>query len=476
MVNLRPLKWLGLALLIGAFIYAVPGVEAQGVTTCDHPNIGCCGDITLLLLNPDLQPGSDGFIRASGNIFVQFQAIGEGADDIDNFGFSFGAYTADIPDDVCELPPQAWFTGQQVPNYRADTTPEDGFFINLQTGLVPDGQYTAALHAYDANDNELARFWTRAIVDNCDTAVDPAGQVERCDGDTEQMTRNDFIQPWPMVLPGDGLTAADVNGFTLEFPEELSDLKVTLNGQDITAELQPWEGREWDDDLLPGYGPYGLASILVPECSQQPPQECAHLGVAYQWTTRPLTDDDVLRVEAADMAGNIATKDIHIGSGVTSGAIAADLPILAWAVDQQSVEVNPGDEPLFRFTITNRGGAQGHPFADQVVPEGWDYEWQPTHVPVDSGSEEDQEFIVRVPDDAEPGAYPVTALMNYTQGGQPKSLRQDLTITVIETIGAETPDDEDETTGEGEEESPALPVVFALIAIAGVAAARRRSG
>lgn len=450
---------------------AVPSGSAQNPTTCDHPNIGCCGDITLILLNPDLQPGSDGFIRASGNFFVQFQAIGEGADQIANFGFSFGVYTAQVPEDVCQLPPQLWFTGQQILNYRADTDASDGFFINLQTPLVPDGQYTAALHAYDANDNELARFWASAIVENCDEAMDPAGLVERCDGDIEQITRNDFIMPWPIVLPGDGLTTGDVEGFTIEFAEELSALTVLLNGEDITAQLTPWEGRLWDDDLIPGYGPYGLANILVPECSQQPPQECAHLGVAYQWTDRQLTEDDVLRVEATDMAGNIATKDLHIGSGVTSGAISEQIPVLEWSVDHQRVTVAPGGQAQFRFTITNRGGATGHPFAEQTVPEGWDYEWSPAHVPVDSGTSESQEFIVKVPTTAAAGTHSVKAIMKYMQSGVEKQLRQDLTVEVTGTTNA-TPTD---VLGEESEDSVGVPVPLLLVG-AGLAAVvvRRR--
>jgi hypothetical protein len=441
---------------------ATPDALAQNPTTCDHPNIGCCGDITLILLNPDLQPGSDGFIRASGNFFVQFQAIGEGADRIANFGFSFGAYTAQVPEDVCSLPPQAWWTGQQILNYRADTNADDGFFINLQTPLVPDGQYTAALHAYDASDNELARFWASAIVENCDDAVDPAGLIERCDGDVEQIVRNDFIMPWPIVLPGDGLTTADVDGFTLEFAEELSALTVLLNGEDITAELTGWEGRLWDDDLIPGYGPYGLANILVPECSQQPPQECSHLGVAYQWTERQLTEDDVLRVEATDLAENVGTKDLHIGSGVTSGAISADIPVLEWSVDRQRATVGPGEPALFRFTITNRGGSTGHPFAEQEVPADWQYEWQPAHVPVDSGTSEAQEFIVTPPADATTGVHEVKAFMNYVQQGVDKQLRQDL---VVEVVGGTNATQTDPLTDEAED-SAVVPLPLVMLAAA----------
>ena len=465
------------------FLAALPVVDAQNPTTCEHPNIGCCGDIQLILLNPDLQPDSQGFIRASGNFFVQFQAIGDGADDIATFGFSFGAYTTDFPEDVCDLPSEAWFTGQQVLNYRADTDASDGFFINLQTGLVPDGRYSAALHAYDANDNELARFWASAVVENCDQAADPVGLVERCGDDPAQMTRNDFIQPWPIVLPGDGVAPEDVNGFTLEFAEELSLLKVTLNGLDITAELAPWDGRLWDDDLKPGYGPNGLlaGTPLTEECNQTLPEvdnvhKCSHLGVAYLWEGRPLDENDLLRVEAVDLAGNRAVKDLHIGSGITGGAISGDLPIIDWTVADSLLTTEPTREVQFSFQVTNRGGGQGHPFADEIVPEGWAATWDPTHVPLDPGQTAEQRLVVTPPAGTPPGSYPVTAFMNYTSGGTPKTLRQDLTVDV-DFEGAESFTDTTtvDGTGEDSEGSPAPLLVLVAAVMLAIAAVRRRT-
>lgn len=459
-----------LFLAVATALAFAPGASAQG-DTCANPNVGCCGDLDLILLNPDLQPGSDGFIRASGNAFVQFQAIGTDADKIETFGFSFGAYTTQFPEDVCDLP--LWVTGQQVLNYRADTDPSDGFFINLQTGLVPDGQYTAAVHAYDAQDNELARFWASAIVENCDTDTLPG--VQRCGDDAAQMQRVDATMPWPIVLPGDGLTPADVNGFTVEFAEELADLKVSLNGDDVTDQLAEWAGREWDNDYLPGYGPNGLATIIAAECSQQPPQDCQFLGVAYEWTGRQLTEDDVLRVEATDLAGNVATKDIHVGSGVTGGAITSELPILAWSVDQIQAEAIPGEDVLFRFTIRNSGGATGHPFADQIMPAGWGFEWRPVHVPVASGSQEDQEFLVRVPSNATEGTFDVTAIMNYDQAGNDKQLQQLLRVTVTgEQAAANQQEAENGADGDDNKKSPGPTLPILVVAAAAVALRRRR--
>ncbi|MGB1585440.1 MAG: hypothetical protein ACPHID_00135 [Thermoplasmatota archaeon] len=223
-----------------------------------------CGDIQLIFRNPDLQRENDGNIHAQGSFFAQFQAIGPDADKITFFGFSFGPAPSPIQDDsgVCDTPPGTWLTGAYILNYRADTNPDDGFFINLQTDLVPDGAYTAAVHAYDANNQELARAWTNALVDNCDG--DPPA---RCDGDTAQHANQDQTAPWPILLPGDGdIEAApdtpDGATLTIEFAEALSDLQVTINGNDETQNLTEWPGRQWDDDLIPGYGPAGLGSIL----------------------------------------------------------------------------------------------------------------------------------------------------------------------------------------------------------------------
>lgn len=450
----------------------VPGVAAQG-DTCANPNVGCCGDIDLILLNPDLQPGSDGFIRASGQFFIQFQAIGDQADQIETFGFSFGVHTTQVPDDVCQLPPALQITGQQLINYRADTNPDDGFFINLQTPLVPDGQYTAAVHAYDGNDQELARFWAQAVVENCDTAVDPVGVAELCDGDDAQIQRNDQTMPWPIILPGDGQAGSEA-ALTIEFAEELAELRVLLNGEDITDQLAEWEGREWDDDLLPGYGPLGLAAILVAECSQQPPQECTTLGEAYTWNERELTDDDVLRVEATDLAGNVATKDIHVGSGVTGGAISDQIPILTWSVDRIEAEVAPGESALFRFTIQNSGGETGHPFASEEIPPGWDVEWNPPHVPVPSGSSEDQEFLVHVPDNATTGTYDVVGYMKYDQAGEQKQLQQVLKVTVSGDVADQNQADEDAAANEPEKKDSPAPGVVLVALLGALAVAFRR--
>ena len=433
-----------------------------------------CGPFQPIFRNPDLQPGADGFITAEGQFFAQFQVIGEGADAVTTIGFSFGAYTVDFdPATVCQGPSQTWYTGQQILNYRADTDPSDGFFINLQTPLVPDGEYTAAVHAYDASNNELARFWAKAVVDNCDPQPTPA--QERCDGDAAQNQAHDRTSPWPMVLPGDGQKLNEgTTGFSLEFAEILSSLVVTLNGEDITPQLEQWPGRLWDDDLLPGYGPHGLGAILVPECSRQPPQTCSTLGIAYRWNARPLTTTDVLRVDAVDMAGNRAVKDVHIGSSVAGGAITDAAPNLQITVDEVKKSTAAGQAAVFRFSIVNSGGGTAHPFTSTEGPEGWDLEWTP-HKPVEPGQSDVQELTVVPPTSTPSGEYQVNATISYPEAGTTRANHYNLTVVVGGASAAGAGSDGASQTEGGKKGSPGVaPVlVLAVLALAAMAVRRR---
>ena len=444
--------------LLGSLMVVTPGAAQQPFEQC--------GDIQLVFRNPDLQRQSDGNVHASGSFFAQFQAIGERADEITFFGFSFGPGMTPVDDEsgICDLPPEAWITGAYILNYRADTNPDDGFFINLQTDLVPDGTYTAAVHAYNEANQELARAWTNAIVDNCDG--DPPA---RCEGDTNQIANNDLTSPWPIILPGDGDLSAveeapDGASLTLEFAEELSDLKFFINGRDETQNLTDWEGRQWDDDLLPGYGPNGLGAILVPECSQQPPQTCGPLGVAYQYNVRPVTDADVVRVEATDMAGNLAKKEIHIGSGA-AGAITDDLPNLQMTVDKLSSTINPGESALFQFTLINTGGTTAHPFASAEGPEGWELTFSPPHQPTDPGETETQELGVRVPPNTPVGTYQVNATIEYEKGNQPQRQLWELRVNVGDVPPGGASRGRDNATAEADDPGEESPGVGALVLV-----------
>lgn len=458
------MKWLRAA--AGLTLLALAALPAPA-----SAQIHTCGPFEIVFRNPDLQPGTDGFITAEGQFFAQFQVIGEGADAVTKIGFSFGAYTTDYSESQCAGPSQTWFTGQQVPNYRADVDAADGFFINLQTPLVPDGQYTAAVHAYNAQDQELARFWAKAVVDNCDTQPTPA--QERCDNDAAQNLRHDKTGPWPMILPGDGAELTEgTTGFSVEFAEELSSFAVFLNGRNITAEMESWDGRLWDDDLLPGYGPSGLGAILVPECSQQPPQTCSHLGPAYRWNNRTLNDNDFLRVEAKDLAGNPVVKSIHIGSSVAGGAISEAFAILTHTVDKREVAVAPGASATFGFTITNQGGDTGHPSAAATGPAGWGLEWQPNHVPVEPGKTVEQALVVTPPATALAGRYEVNATLTYQRGGEEEVIAQPLVVVVGGDHAAKA--DGNVTAGRGGKGSPAPSAVLVAPMLVALALLRRR--
>ncbi len=455
---------LGLTLALAA---TAPGVQSQGGSGFEQ----CSDTLQLLLRNTDLAVRSDGRVHAQGSIFVQFQAIGDNADDIAYFGFSFGPAESPITDDsgVCDLPPQAWITGAYILNYRADVDQSDGFFINLQTDLVPDSFYAAAVHAYDEDNNELARAWVNAEVDNCD-----GGQLSRCEGEAnkEQHLRQDKTMPWPILLPGDG-EAPEGGGLTVEVAEELRSIQVFLNGVNITEELETWDGRLWDDDLIPGYGPYGLGNILVPECSRQPPQECNNIGEAYRWNQRELTPDDVVRVIATDMAGNVAKKEIHIGSG-TTGAITGDLPNLQVTIDATDKDTNAGEPVTFTFEMTNTGGGQAHPFAEATGHPGWDFAWLP-HDPVDSGAQVTQELTITPPVGTVVGRYPVSATITYPKGGGEEVLNWDLTVDVVTgaTVDNTTTDDDNKSKSKGSPGVGAVAVV-GLIGMAAVMARRRQ--
>ncbi len=441
----------------------------------------CCGDIVLVFRNPDLRPAGDGKIKAAGQLFAQFQAIGADADKITFFGFSFSAAAQEADESICDQEPWAP-SGAYVINYRADTDPSDGFFINLQTTLVPDGDYMAAVHGYDANDNEIARAWVLASVDNCD----PSPPVERCDSDdypTQEHIDHDITQPWPIMLPGDGELDPSKNAapseatLTLEFAEPLSELRVYINGNLIHDKVNgpqgmtQYPGREWDDDLLPGYGPSGAGGTVAPECSQQPPQTCGTLGEAWYYSATAIDPNDIVRVEAVDLAGNLAKKELHIGSGV-GGAITDSAPSLTFTADVLERQVAAGETAIFPVSFQNTGGTTAHPLASSEGPEGWETEWFPAHTPVGPGQESKQELNVKVPTDAVSGIYQVNATIEYdTGGGQTKSQTWEFKVLVG---GAAATTGNTTTEGEGEEgkESPA-PAALIPVAV-GLAAWRAR--
>lgn len=444
---------LGLAALAGLLIVAAPA-EAQ---------IQSCGEgFELFIRNPDIVPDSSGVFHVSGRLLVQFQVIGERADEIEAFALSFGF---DIPtgEEVCQLPPQAWATGAYLEAYAMDDDKSDGFFIAINSNgqTSPQADLGVAVHGYDASGTEVARFWGIVRLDHC------GGQPSAGCPDADFP---DFTMPWPILLPGDG-AESPVSGFAFEFNEELSDLRVELNGEDVTAELQEWTDRpQYDQDNMPDGGPGGIWIDTMPKCTIPEVQSCGPLaGPGYVWTQRAMTDADVIRVIATDVKGNIATKEIHIGSSVAGGTIADGLPILQMTFDNSTLPAEPGSTAVFRMTMQNNGGGEGHPFARASVPDGWDYEWVPGHKPVPAGGSSEQEFHVKIPENATLGRQPVRAIIDYRQGSEDKTLESALNV---EVVAPEVPIETDEGL-ETEAESPSLAPVLALLSIA-ILARRRR--
>lgn len=459
MVGLRASSLLLLVVLLAG---AAPAAQAQ-----QYESISSCGDgFTLFIRNPDIVPDPDGVFHVSGQLLVQFQVIGERADEVEAFGLSFGA---DVPTDeeVCDLPPPAWLTGLYLESYSLDKDKSDGFFIGINSNGDTSPQYDlgVAVHAYDGNGDELARFWGIVRLDHCDMQPSLG-----CPDDPEAP---DFTAPWPIILPGDG-EVRPVQGFVMEFNEELSDLVVELNGEDVTDRLSEWTDRpDWDRDSAPA-GPQMAIERAVQQCSGPSPiHECGPLaGPAYQWTERDVTDADVIRVVATDMAGNVATKEIHIGSSVAGGTISDGLPILQMTFENSTVAAAPGETAVFRMTMENNGGGEGHPFASADVPAGWSYEWVPGHEPVPAGGESRQELHVTVPDNATEGLRPVRAIVDYRQGTQDKTLESALNVqvTLPEEADAVEPD-----AAEGPSQDSPLGSALVPLLLAGAALAMRRT-
>jgi len=411
---------------------------------------GQCGDegITLVLRNPDLQVQEDGLIHASGWFFIQFQAVGPNADRVSHITFSFGKANP-TDQNSCEGP--VWFTGEYLMNYRGDYNAEDGFFVPINTTLVPDGDYGAAIHAYDSGGTEIKRFWVEAVVDN------DAG---------------DKVIPWPKILPGDGQQQSDASGVTIEFAEALSGIEAFIDGEPIA--LEPWEGRAYDDDAIPSNEPGGPAEGLCAtgQCNQRV------WGPAYQYTG-PVEDDDIIKVVARDAAGNVATKIVHLLDPTAGGIVTTEQVRFDMQVAQDTVEAPSGGTANFDFTFTNIGQTEAH------VDLLWDNQgpltprWEPDHVVVPGGERVNAALHVSVPGNVTSGTFPITAVGGYESGTGPAQVEVPVTVVVGEggPVGNQTGNETEETgdalsdSGGG---SPATGLIMAAAAAALVVLARRR--
>lgn len=459
---------------------AAPLASAQFPTN----GIQSCGDMELFIANPDMRDvASDNKYHVAGDFYMQFQVQGEGASNIESFGFSVGL-PPENPDAICQTPePLPMWAGFMLESYKADFDKSDGFFILMSTTGQSTPQHTdltVSVHAYDGAGTEQARFWTTAVVESCGSPTQPVVQGGCSDDD---VIANDNLQPWPLILPGDG-EQDHAGGLYIDFAEPLTGLAVHLNGDDITAELNEASDADrklWDDDTIYDHGPIGnvgVGSILTNPC--EPPQACkVGDGPAYTWTERKMTSDDVVRVEAIDRSGNIAVKEIHMATAAFGGAVEGGIPILEMTFAETSLTGMQGDDVTFHMTMENTGSGEGHPFTnwqDGDYPAEWEEPlWDPGHEPVPPKGSSNQALIVSIPADAAPGTYKITPRMDYSQAGRDASVQSAVNVIVEEAEvdpndldGDGIPDDE------AEKESSAAGIILAAVALLGVAAVRRK--
>ena len=469
------------ALVLMAPLLALPGL--LGAAEAQNPDgFERCGDpeLVLVFLNPDLKVQEDGYVHASGTFFIQFQARGERAFDVETLKFSFGK---EAPLATCDAP--EWVTGGYVKNFRADYQWGDGFFVPINTCNVPDGQYAVAISAYDKDETELVRYYTRAIVEN-----GPGDSKEaRC-------ANPDKTQPWPMVLPGDGERFDGEQGLYVEVGEAVSEVQAWVNGKLVT--LTEGQGPERDDDLVPdlGYTPTlrdsGLSNAQV-ERRRYP---------AFTWGGI-VGEGDVVKVRAVDQWGNVAEKVVHVGDPTIGGRASLAKPEFELIVPVTDMTADANGTARYNVTYATRSAEGLH--ADLYVrgedggelPPGITYRLRPNHVMMAGDRELEGEVLLIATRDVTPGTYRVQFAVNYLSGEAREERLVPLTFRVPAPPETEFAD---ETAGEDEEiakervaplvtapgagaqdggeaprsETPAPAVAAALVALALAARARGR--
>lgn len=427
---------------------------------------GHCGDISLVFMNPDLRPRDDGYVHASGTFFIQFQAIGPNAASVSGIRFSFGK---PLPDGAatCDAPGEPLVIAG-VPGYRSDATPEDGFYVPINTTLVPDGEYGASVIAYDASGGYLAAFYTKAIVEN--------GPNCRNDRVCEDNT-----QPWPIILPGDGVQVHPDGGITVEFGEAVADVTVKINGEQVIPRL--WTPPARDNDVTPNND--------AEECgprAQLPGNLCSRIvwGSGFHVAREP-ADGDVIEVRAIDGSGNEATKVVTVGGATQGGAIELVEPELTMTAETTEIEVEAGQSAEYRVKLVNVGSGQAEARMTLQGPEGVATEWSSPSVTVPSGGEEVLTLKATPSQDVRPGGYTLVAKATYKSGtaDQEKQLALALKVTEYRPV-PESPlrrqraelnqTAVDEAAADGPQRTPGMEPLLAIGALALLAVARRRRG
>lgn len=392
----------------GLLAVALPATQAQ------QEQFGHCGNITLVFMNPDIRPREDGYVHVSGTFFIQFQAIGETAAQVATIAFSFGK---PIPDPVttCDAPGEP-VTGVRIPKYRVDKDGSDGFFVPINTTLVPDGEYSAAITAFDSGGGYLAQFYTKAIVENgaeCRT----------------QRVCQDNVMPWPMILPGDGEQTNGVNGITIEFGEFVADVTVKINGEQVIP--QPWTPPERDDDAKPDNDDEDCGPL-----NEGPPRG-APVCRRVLWGSGFIVDrvpnpGDVIEVQSIDQAGIPGTKIVTVGGVTQGGTIVLVEPELTLSAETTEAEVEAGQTAEYRLKLVNVGEGTAEARMTVEGPEGVVTEWDSPTVQVEKGAERFVTFKATPAQDLRPGGYTLLAKATYKSGTADQEKQLVLTLRVTE--------------------------------------------
>lgn len=443
-----------------------------------------CGDaeLALVFMNPDLEVQDDGFVHASGSFFIQFQARGERAFDIETFKFSFGK---DLPATTCDTP--EWVTGAYLKNYRADYDPRDGFFVPINTCNVPDGEYAAAISAYDKDLNELVRYYTKAKVEN-----GPGNDKD------ERCANPDKTAPWPIILPGDGDRVDGGQGLYVEVGEAVSEIEAFVNGKKIA--LVEGVGPERDDDLVPDLG-YTPTLRDSPVANSQLEKRSYP---AYTWNGI-LGPGDVVKVRVVDAWGNVAEKIAHLGDPTIGGRVTLANPDFELRVPETDKTADANGTARYPVTYVTKTSEGLH--ADLYVrgedggdlPPGVTYRLNPNHVMMGGNEDLTGEVLLIATKDVKPGTYRVLFVASYLAGESRLEKSATLTFRVdappeTDYTEKEAVADEDEDiakevvrdgrldgdnltpaeTGDEPKDTPGAPLLLVLGTLALVGLLRRR--
>ncbi len=487
-VRHTPTRTLGIALVfaavaVGLLIVLAGSAAAQGTPpTKAEGGWYRCGseDIALVFLNPDLQIQPDGWVHASGTFFIQFQARGERALEIEKFTFSFGK---EIPGEIQDCGTPEWITGAYIKNYRSDNSWADGFFVPINTYNVGDGDYAAAVSAYDANGNELVRYFTHAKVEN-------GGRLHS----QAPWPVSDFTQPWPMILPGDGDLPDGESGLFIEIAEPIAEIKAWINN--VPIKLDEVEGIPRDDDVIPDLCPPGTAPSA--QCESQ--VQSRVWGPRFTWSGK-VKDEDIVKVRVTDKWGNIAEKVVHIGDPTIGGRVSIGTPEFELRMDKTRKVADANGTAVFNVTYVMKNNEYLHgdvylrAAGDRPVASGLNGKLSPNHVMMAPNEELAGSVTISADSSLNPGDYPLTLIVEYLSGESRARKMVNFTYT-LEDVAAGGPKNEEYASKAGveaenfrgskndgktvaakefpkEEETPA-PGVFAIIAIGTLAAFARR--